>query len=87
MIYLSERDIVKLNVIQIKRYSPKETIGVIDKNAFEYGCKSTETAYFLEKISIPIVFSKAAVLLINLIKSIHFTMLINVQHFSYIYFS
>ncbi|TKK75907.1 type II toxin-antitoxin system death-on-curing family toxin, partial [Enterococcus faecalis] len=24
MIYLSERDIVKLNVIQIKRYSPKE---------------------------------------------------------------
>lgn len=33
MIYLSEEDIVKLNVIQIKKYSPQETIGVIDKNA------------------------------------------------------
>lgn len=33
MIYLSEKDIVKLNVIQIKKYSPQETIGVIDKNA------------------------------------------------------
>lgn len=31
MIYLSEKDIVKLNVIQIKKYSPRETIESLTK--------------------------------------------------------
>lgn len=67
MIYLSERDIVKLNVIQIKRYSPKETIGVIDKNALSMAVNQPKQHIFGKDLY-PDVFSKAAVLLINLIK-------------------
>lgn len=67
MIYLSERDIVKLNVIQIKRYSPKETIGVIDKNALSMAVNQPKQHIFGKDLY-PDVFRKAAVLLINLIK-------------------
>lgn len=67
MIYLSERDIVKLNVIQIKRYSPKETIGVIDKNALSMAVNQPKQHIFGKDLY-PDVFSKATVLLINLIK-------------------
>lgn len=67
MIYLSERDIVKLNVIQIKRYSPNETIGVIDKNALSMAVNQPKQHIFGKDLY-PDVFSKAAVLLINLIK-------------------
>ena len=67
MIYLSERDIVKLNVIQIKRYSPKETIGVSDKNALSMAVNQPKQHIFGKDLY-PDVFSKAAVLLINLIK-------------------
>lgn len=67
MIYLSERDIVKLNVIQIKRYSPNETIGVIDKNALSIAVNQPKQHIFGKDLY-PDVFSKAAVLLINLIK-------------------
>ena len=67
MIYLSERDIVKLNVIQIKRYSPKETIGVIDKNALSMAVNQPKQHIFGKDLY-PDVFSKAAVLLRNLIK-------------------
>lgn len=67
MIYLSEKDIVKLNVIQIKRYSPKETIGVIDKNALSMAVNQPKQHIFGKDLY-PDVFSKAAVLLINLIK-------------------
>jgi death-on-curing protein len=67
MIYLSEKDIVKLNVIQIKRYSPRETIGVIDKNALSMAVNQPKQHIFGEDLY-PDEFSKAAVLLINLIK-------------------
>lgn len=67
MIYLSEKDIVKLNVIQIKRYSPKETIGVIDKNALSMAVNQPRQHIFGKDLY-PDEFSKAAVLLINLIK-------------------
>lgn len=67
MIYLSEKDIVKLNVIQIKRYSPKETIGVIDKNALSMAVNQPKQHIFGKDLY-PDVFSKAAVLLINIIK-------------------
>ena len=67
MIYLSEKDIIKLNVIQIKKYSPKETIGVIDKNALSMAINQPKQ-YIFGKDLYPDEFSKAAVLLINLVK-------------------
>ena len=67
MIYLSEKDIVKLNVIQIKRYSPRETIGVIDKNALSMAVNQPRQHIFGKDLY-PDEFIKAAVLLINLIK-------------------
>ena len=67
MIYLGEKDIVKLNVIQIKRYSPRETIGVIDKNALSMAVNQPRQHIFGKDLY-PDEFSKAAVLLINLIK-------------------
>lgn len=67
MIYLNEKDIVKLNVIQIKKYSPQETIGVIDKNALSMAVNQPKQHIFGESLY-PDEFSKAAVLLINLIK-------------------
>ena len=67
MMYLSEKDIVKLNVIQIKKYSPKETVGVIDKNALSMAVNQPRQHIFGKDLY-PDEFSKAAVLLINLIK-------------------
>lgn len=67
MIYLSEKDIVKLNVIQIKKYSAQETIGVIDKNALSMAVNQPKQHIFGKDLY-PDEFSKAAVLLINLIK-------------------
>jgi death on curing protein len=67
MIYLSEKDIVKLNVIQIKRYSPKETIGIIDKSALSMAVNQPKQHVFWRDLY-PDVFSETAVLLINLIK-------------------
>ncbi|HFJ6860995.1 TPA: type II toxin-antitoxin system death-on-curing family toxin [Enterococcus faecium] len=67
MIYLSEKDIVKLNVIQIKKYLPRETIGVIDKNALSMAVNQPKQHIFGKDLY-PDKFSKAAVLLINLIK-------------------
>ncbi|OAQ43508.1 type II toxin-antitoxin system death-on-curing family toxin [Enterococcus faecium] len=71
MIYLSEKDIVKLNVIQIKKYSPRETIGVIDKNALSMAVNQPKQHIFGKDLY-PDKFSKAAVLLINLIKKYPF---------------
>ncbi|GMC02303.1 MULTISPECIES: type II toxin-antitoxin system death-on-curing family toxin [Enterococcus] len=67
MIYLSEKDIVKMNVIQIKGYSPRETIGVIDKNALSMAVNQPKQHIFGKDLYSD-EFSKAAVLLINLIK-------------------
>lgn len=67
MIYLSEKDILKLNVIQIRKYSPTETIGVIDKNALSMAVNQPKQHIFGKDLY-PDEFSKAAVLLINLIK-------------------
>lgn len=68
MIYLSEKDIVKLNVIQIKNYSPQETSGISDKNALSMAVNEPKQHIF-EKDLYHDGFSKAAVLLINLIKN------------------
>ncbi|WP_233652347.1 type II toxin-antitoxin system death-on-curing family toxin, partial [Enterococcus faecium] len=57
----------KLNVIQIKKYSPRETIGVIDKNALSMAVNQPKQHIFGKDLY-PDKFSKAAVLLINLIK-------------------
>ncbi|OJG56514.1 cytochrome C biogenesis protein CcmI [Enterococcus italicus DSM 15952] len=56
-----------MNVIQIKRYSPRETIGVIDKNALSMAVNQPRQHIFGKDLY-PDEFSKAAVLLINLIK-------------------
>ncbi|MDN6206552.1 MAG: type II toxin-antitoxin system death-on-curing family toxin, partial [Staphylococcus simulans] len=52
---------------QIKRYSPRETIGVIDKNALSMAVNQPRQHIFGKDLY-PDEFSKAAVLLINLIK-------------------
>lgn len=67
MIYLIEKDIVKLNVIQIRKYSPTEPIGVIDKNALSMAVNQPKQHIFGKDLY-PDEFSKAAVLLINIIK-------------------
>ncbi|OTN76192.1 doc [Enterococcus sp. 8G7_MSG3316] len=58
---------MKLNVIQIKNYSPKETIGIIDKNVLSMAVNQPKKHIFGKDLY-PDHFSKAAVLLINLIK-------------------
>ncbi|RXA58853.1 type II toxin-antitoxin system death-on-curing family toxin [Enterococcus casseliflavus] len=52
---------------RIKKYSPQETIGIIDKNALSMAVNETKQHIF-EKDLYHDGFSKATVLLINLIK-------------------
>lgn len=70
MIYLSEKDIVKLNVIQIKKCSPKEIIGTIDKNALSMAVNQLKQHIFGGALYTDEI-SKSAVLLI---RNIHFKM-------------
>jgi death-on-curing protein len=67
MKYLSAKDIVKMNVIQIKKYSPNEPIGVKDPNALEMCVGQLKATAFGEEVY-PSVFEKSALLLIQLIK-------------------
>ena len=67
MKYLGAKDIVKMNVIQIKKYSPNETIGVKDPNALEMCVGQLKATAFGEEVY-PSVYEKAALLLIQLIK-------------------
>lgn len=67
MKYLGAKDIVKMNVIQIKKYSPNEPIGVKDPNALEMCVGQLKATTFGEEVY-PSVYEKAALLLIQLIK-------------------
>lgn len=67
MKYLGAKDIVKMNVIQIKKYSPNEPIGVKDPNALEMCVGQLKATAFGEEVY-PSVYEKAALLLIQLIK-------------------
>ncbi len=71
MKYLGAKDIVKMNVIQIKKYSPNEPIGVKDPNALEMCVGQLKTTAFGEEVY-PSVYEKAALLLIQLIYKHHF---------------
>ncbi|SAM50864.1 toxin-antitoxin system, toxin component, Fic family [Enterococcus faecium] len=65
--YLEAKDIIKMNVIQIKKYSPNEPIGVKDANALEMCVGQLRTSAFGEEVYLSI-YEKAAILLIQLIK-------------------
>ncbi|MBO0461661.1 MULTISPECIES: type II toxin-antitoxin system death-on-curing family toxin [unclassified Enterococcus] len=65
--YLEARDIIKMNVIQIKKYSPNEPIGVKDPDALEMCVGQLQVTAFGEEISASI-YEKATMLLIQLIK-------------------
>lgn len=67
MKYLGDKDIVTMNVIQIKKYSPNEHIGVKDPNALEMCVGQFKATAFGEEVY-PSVYEKAALLLIQLIK-------------------
>lgn len=67
MKYLGAKDILKMNVIQIKKYSPNEPIGVKDHNALEMCVGQLKATAFGEEVY-PSVYEKAALLLIQLIK-------------------
>lgn len=67
MKYLGAKDIVKMNVIQIKKYSPNEPIGVKDPNALEMCVGQLKVTDFGEEVYLS-VYEKAALLLIQLIK-------------------
>lgn len=65
--YLEAKDVIKMNVIQIKKYSPNEPIGVKDANALEMCVGQLRTSAFGEEVYLSI-YEKAAILLIQLIK-------------------
>ncbi|NBA63838.1 type II toxin-antitoxin system death-on-curing family toxin [Enterococcus mundtii] len=65
--YLEAKDIIKMNVIQIKKYSPNEPIGVKDVNALEMCVGQLQASAFGEEVY-PSIYEKAAILLIQLIK-------------------
>ena len=65
--YLETRDIIKMNVIQIKKYSPNEPIGVKDPDALEMCVGQLQITVFGEEVYSSI-YEKATMLLIQLIK-------------------
>ncbi|PEH49546.1 type II toxin-antitoxin system death-on-curing family toxin [Enterococcus faecium] len=65
--YLDAKDIIKMNVIQIKKYSPNELIGVKDPNALEMCVEPLKASAFGEEVC-PTIHEKAAILIIRLIK-------------------
>ncbi|BBM16346.1 type II toxin-antitoxin system death-on-curing family toxin [Enterococcus mundtii] len=65
--YLEARDIIKMNVIQIKKYSPNEPIGVKDPDALEMCVGQLQITAFGEEVYSSI-YEKATMLLIQLIK-------------------
>ncbi|THE15525.1 type II toxin-antitoxin system death-on-curing family toxin [Enterococcus hirae] len=65
--YLVAKDIIKMNVIQIKRYSPNEPIEVKDLNALEMCVGQLRSSAFGEEVY-PSIYEKASILIIQLIK-------------------
>lgn len=67
MRYLTAEDIIKINVMVIGKYSPKEPIGIADPNSLQTIVDQPKQE-ILEKILYPDIYSKAAIIWINLIK-------------------
>lgn len=67
MKYLSTKDIIKINVMVIGKYSPKEPVGITDINSLQMIVEQPKQEIF-GKILYPDIYSKAAIIWINLIK-------------------
>lgn len=70
MKYLTAEDIIKINVMVIGKYSPKEPVGVADPNSLQMIIEQPKQEIF-GKILYPDIYSKAAIIWINLIKKTH----------------
>lgn len=66
MKYLSAEDIIKINVMVIGKYSPKEPVGIADPNSLQMIVEQPKQEIL--KILYPDIYSKAAITWINLIK-------------------
>ncbi|WP_174853910.1 type II toxin-antitoxin system death-on-curing family toxin [Streptococcus suis] len=67
MKYLSAEDIIKINVMVIGKYSPKEPVGIADLNSLQMIIEQPKQEMF-GKVLYPDIYSKAAIIWINLIK-------------------
>ncbi|SFH54826.1 type II toxin-antitoxin system death-on-curing family toxin [Pisciglobus halotolerans] len=67
MNYLTIEEIIAMNYALIKRYSPREMIGVKDKSALEMTIAQPKQNVF-DKELYPTVYDKAYILYFNLIK-------------------
>lgn len=67
MRYLTAADIIKINVMVIGKYSPKEPVGIADPNSLQMIVEQPKQEIF-GKVLYPDIYSKAAIIWINLIK-------------------
>ena len=67
MNYLTAEEIIKINVMVIGRYSPKEPVGIADANSLQIIVEQAKQEIFGKKLY-PDIYSKVAILWINLIK-------------------
>lgn len=65
--YLSVQDLIKMNVIQIKTYSPLEEIVVKDPNSLDMAVNLIQSTVLGEE-AYPSIYEKAAMLMIQIIK-------------------
>ncbi len=67
MRYLTAEDIIKINVMVIGNYSPNEPVGIADFNSLQMIIEPPKQEIF-ENVLYPDIYSKAAIIWINLIK-------------------
>lgn len=67
MIYLTVKDVVKINAKLITKVSPGETIGIKDIAALDMAVKQPQQVVFSEELY-PTIYDKAAILAINIAK-------------------
>lgn len=67
MLYLSERHLIRMNVLLIEQFSPQEDIGVRDFGALNMIVNQPQQTLYGEEIY-PTLEEKAAILLINIIQ-------------------
>lgn len=67
MRYLTTEEIIKINVMVIGKYSPKEPVGITDPNSLQMIIEQPKQEIFGRTLY-PDIYSKAAIIWINLIK-------------------
>ncbi|MCO4465665.1 Toxin Doc [Streptococcus infantarius subsp. infantarius] len=67
MKYLTAEDIIKINVMVIGKYSPNESVGIANSNSLQMIIEQPKQEIF-GKVLYPDIYSKAAIIWINLIK-------------------